>query len=285
MTPDQCHAHRARPARRGAVPARRRARTAPGTATASTAARARAGSTPDSPIARVHGDASMFVGGIRALLLQTLHPAAMRGGLRALRLPRRHVGPARPHQPLPGRHHVRHRRRRPAGRRRGARRSTSGSPARCPTARRTPPPTRTCWPGCTSPRSTASCAPTRSTARQPLDQAGRDEYVAQTAEVARRLGVLDPPTTEAELARGARGVPPRAARHARGPRGGRATCCFRPPLPLAARAPYGVLVAAAVGADAALDPAAAAAAVAAGLRAHRGPGARRRSPPARSAGR
>ena len=33
---------------------------------------------PDSAIVRVHGDASMFVGGIRALLLQTMHPAAMR---------------------------------------------------------------------------------------------------------------------------------------------------------------------------------------------------------------
>jgi uncharacterized protein (DUF2236 family) len=31
----------------------------------------------DSAIARVHGDASMFVGGLRAVLLQTLHPAAM----------------------------------------------------------------------------------------------------------------------------------------------------------------------------------------------------------------
>lgn len=31
----------------------------------------------DSPIARVHGDSSMFVGGIRALLLQSLHPLAM----------------------------------------------------------------------------------------------------------------------------------------------------------------------------------------------------------------
>jgi len=31
----------------------------------------------DSPIAVVHGDASMFVGGLRALLLQSLHPAAM----------------------------------------------------------------------------------------------------------------------------------------------------------------------------------------------------------------
>lgn len=34
---------------------------------------------PDSPVARVHGDASMFVGGIRALMLQSLHPAAMQG--------------------------------------------------------------------------------------------------------------------------------------------------------------------------------------------------------------
>ena len=32
---------------------------------------------PASPIGRVHGDASMFIGGIRAILLQTLHPAAM----------------------------------------------------------------------------------------------------------------------------------------------------------------------------------------------------------------
>src|SRR3954470_23543937 len=31
-----------------------------------------------SPITRVHGDAAMFVGGIRAVLLQTMHPAAMR---------------------------------------------------------------------------------------------------------------------------------------------------------------------------------------------------------------
>jgi uncharacterized protein (DUF2236 family) len=32
---------------------------------------------PDSAIRTVHGDASMFVGGIRALLLQSLHPVAM----------------------------------------------------------------------------------------------------------------------------------------------------------------------------------------------------------------
>ena len=32
---------------------------------------------PDRPIRRVHGDAAMFVGGLRALLLQSLHPQAM----------------------------------------------------------------------------------------------------------------------------------------------------------------------------------------------------------------
>lgn len=33
----------------------------------------------DRPIRRVHADASMFIGGLRALLLQTLHPLAMAG--------------------------------------------------------------------------------------------------------------------------------------------------------------------------------------------------------------
>lgn len=35
--------------------------------------------TPDDPIWRVHGDASMFPGGIASLLLQSLHPLAMAG--------------------------------------------------------------------------------------------------------------------------------------------------------------------------------------------------------------
>lgn len=34
---------------------------------------------PEDPIWKVHGDASMFVGGLRALLLQSLHPIAMQG--------------------------------------------------------------------------------------------------------------------------------------------------------------------------------------------------------------
>jgi len=51
-----------------------------------TANRARIHETPgprwfgeDRPIRRVHADASMFVGGLRALLLQSLHPLAMAG--------------------------------------------------------------------------------------------------------------------------------------------------------------------------------------------------------------
>ena len=97
-----------------------------------------------SPITRVHGDASMFVGGLRALLLQTLHPAAMRAvsehsGFRGDMWGRLHrtstflavttFGVADDAA---------------AGGRRGPARSTSGSPARCRTGRRTPPPTRTC---------------------------------------------------------------------------------------------------------------------------------------------
>jgi uncharacterized protein (DUF2236 family) len=82
--------------------------------------------------------------------------------------------------------------------------------------------------------------------RRPLDQAGRDGYVAQLAEVGRRLGVVDPPTSEAELADvlaayrpELRGTPEarEAVRHV----------LVRPPLPTAARVPYGVLALSAIG--------------------------------------
>jgi uncharacterized protein (DUF2236 family) len=81
---------------------------------------------------------------------------------------------------------------------------------------------------------------------RPLDQAGRDEYVAQTAEVARRLGVVDPPTTEAELAAVLEDFRPelRATDHARDAVG---YLLWRPPLPLPLRPAYGVLMAAGIG--------------------------------------
>ena len=117
----------------------------------------------DRPIRRVHGDASMFVGGLRALLLQSLHPLAMAGvaghsGYRGDpwgRLARTSYflaattfGPTT----------------RPAPRSSGSRRCTPGCAAGRRTAGRTRRPTRTSWSGCTSPRSTASCAPTSATA-------------------------------------------------------------------------------------------------------------------------
>ena len=79
----------------------------------------------------------------------------------------------------------------------------------------------------------------------PLDQAGRDGYVADTARVAAALGVLDPPTTEAGVRAGIEayrpelGGTPQARDAAR-------FLLLTPPLPLAARAPYGALAAAAV---------------------------------------
>jgi uncharacterized protein (DUF2236 family) len=80
---------------------------------------------------------------------------------------------------------------------------------------------------------------------QPLDQAGRDGYVADMARVGAALGVPDPPRTEAELtARIAQYRPeltatPDARQAAR-------FLLISPPLPVVARAPYGVLAAAAV---------------------------------------
>ena len=80
--------------------------------------------------------------------------------------------------------------------------------------------------------------------KHPLVGADRDRYVAQTAEVARRLGVLDPPTTEAELAaalaayrpecvarpRPARRSPTwRSGRRCRRSRGARTWSCSPPP--------------------------------------------------------
>jgi uncharacterized protein (DUF2236 family) len=79
-----------------------------------------------------------------------------------------------------------------------------------------------------------------------LDQAGYDEYVAQAGFVARKLGVLDPPTTEAELHEAIERFRPelQAIDHARD---AVAYLVREPELPLVARPAYWVLVAAAVG--------------------------------------
>jgi uncharacterized protein (DUF2236 family) len=80
---------------------------------------------------------------------------------------------------------------------------------------------------------------------RPLDQAGRDRYVAQTARVADALGATDAPRSEAELRTQLAGyrtelaATPAARQTAR-------ILLLRPPIPVLARAPYTALSAAAV---------------------------------------
>jgi uncharacterized protein (DUF2236 family) len=199
----------------------------------------------DSPIRRVHGDASMFVGGIRALLLQSLHPAAMRGvsehsGYRGDmwgRLARTstfiavttfgHVDDAEAAVAKVRRIHEYVNGTMPDG-----------------TAYTATDPHLLAWVHAAEVDSFLVAHQTYGA--QPLDAAGRDLYVAQTAEVARRLGVVDPPTTEEELRRLLDSYRPelRATPDAREAVG---YLLFKPPLPTAARLPYGVLVAAAIG--------------------------------------
>jgi len=80
----------------------------------------------------------------------------------------------------------------------------------------------------------------------PLDASERDAYVEDTARVARALGVLDPPTTEGQL----RQVLAEYRPELRGTTEARQAARFilvHPPVPWAARPAYGVLTAAAVG--------------------------------------
>ena len=200
---------------------------------------------PDSAIVRVHADASMFVGGIRALLLQTLHPAAMRAvsehsGYRGDmwgRLNRTSrflavttfgtVEDAQQSIDVVRSIHAR----------------VTGTMADG-TPYAASDPHLLMWVHIAEIESFLLAHQVYG--KEPLDQAGRDDYVRQTGEVARRLGVIDPPTTEAEL----RTVMASYRSELRGSPEAREAVrylLFKPPLPLAARAPYGVLVAAGVG--------------------------------------
>jgi uncharacterized protein (DUF2236 family) len=80
---------------------------------------------------------------------------------------------------------------------------------------------------------------------QPLDQDGRDGYVADLARIGAALGVPDPPRTQAELAARIAQYRAELAGTAQAREAAR-FLLLSPPLPLVARAPYGVLAAAAV---------------------------------------
>ncbi len=197
-----------------------------------------------SPIRRVHGDPSMFIGGLTALLLQSLHPLAMaavagHSGYRGDpwgRLQRTSYflavttfGRAADAQEAIGRVRAIHQR------------VTGTAPDGRPYAAADPH--LLTWVHIAEADSFLR-AHTRFGA-EPLDRAGRDGYVADLARIGAGLGVPDPPRTEAELAariaeyRGELAGTAQARQAAR-------FLLLSPPLPVIARAPYGVLAAAAV---------------------------------------
>ena len=196
------------------------------------------------PIRRVHGDSSMFIGGIRALLLQSLHPLAMaavagHSGYRGDpwgRLQRTSYflavttfGRDGDAQEAIARVRAIHRR------------VTGVAPDGRPYAASDPH--LLTWVHIAEADSFLR-AHTRF-GSQPLDQAGRDGYVADLARIGAALGVPDPPRTEAELAAAIARYRPELAGTAQAREAAR-FLLLSPPLPLLARAPYGVLAAAAV---------------------------------------
>ena len=199
----------------------------------------------DSAIRRVHGDASMFVGGLRALLLQSLHPLAMaavagHSGFRSDpwgRLQRTSTflatttfGVADDAQAAVDQVCAIH------ARIKGV--TSDGVPysASDPHLLR--------WVHVAEVDS--FLATHQRYGANPLDAAGCDQYVAEVAVVGRALGAAELPTTVAELTESLQAY----RTELRGTREARRAARFllvHPPLPLPLRPPYGVLAAAAVG--------------------------------------
>jgi uncharacterized protein (DUF2236 family) len=196
-------------------------------------------------IRQVHGDASMFVGGIRALLLQSLHPLAMAGvadhsGFKGDpwgRLQRTShflavttFGPASDAESMV------------AAVRRVHESVAGTAPDGRPYAASDPHLLR--WVHVAEVDSFLT-AHQRYGAR-PLDQAGRDAYVAQTARVAEALGAVGPPRSAHELAEQLEEFRPELAATPAAREAAR-FLLLTPPLPVVARPPYLALAAAAVG--------------------------------------
>jgi uncharacterized protein (DUF2236 family) len=198
----------------------------------------------DRPIRRVHGDSSMFIGGISALLLQSLHPLAMaavagHSGYRGdpwgrLQRTSYFLAVTAFGRTSDAREAI--------GRVRGIHARVSGT---APDGRHyeASDPHLLTWVHIAEVHSFL-----RAHARfgsQPLDQAGRDGYVADMALIAAELGVPDPPRTEAELTARITQYRPELAGTAQAREAAR-FLLLSPPLPLVARPPYSVLAAAAV---------------------------------------
>ncbi len=199
---------------------------------------------PGRPIRTVHGDAAMFVGGLSALLMQSLHPLAMaavagHSGYRGDpwgRLQRTSTflavttfGTADDAQLAVDRVRAVHERIRG--------RAEDGTPYRAAD------PHLLGWVHVAEVDSFLRAYEHYGAGR--LDPDTADGYVADAARVAAALGVVDPPRDRAELADRLASYRPEL----RGTAAARDTARFlllTPPLPLPARPPYAVLAAAAV---------------------------------------
>ena len=138
----------------------------------------------------IHSDPTFSVGGLRALLLQALHPVAMdgvarfSGGFKDEPWPRLiRTGDLRRHA------HLRHPHRGACGRRRGCAASTGGwAASRRRPGGRTGWTTRTCCCGCTAARSTR-CSRWRRRGGVPLTDDDADRYVAEQVTAAELIGI------------------------------------------------------------------------------------------------
>jgi uncharacterized protein (DUF2236 family) len=198
----------------------------------------------EAPIRRVHSDASMFIGGLRAILFQSLHPLAMAGVAdhsdyrrdpwgRLQRtadfLAATTFGPASHAQAAVDRVHRVHRH------------VVGTGPGGEPYAANDPHLLE--WVHIAEIDSFLAAHDRYG--EQPLTGVERDRYVADTAVVARALGVIDPPETETRLRIRLAAFRPEL----RGTRPARSAARYlllQPPLPLAARAPYALIAGAAV---------------------------------------
>ncbi|WNM28508.1 oxygenase MpaB family protein [Demequina capsici] len=199
---------------------------------------------PGSPIRRVHADVTTFVGGLRALLLQSLHPLAMAGvaghsGYRGDpwgRLARTSTFLAfttfgAESDALRMVQMVRDTHEKVRGTAPDGREYDAGDPHLLT------------WVHIAE--ADSFLAAHQRYGERPLTPEQADEYVAQSGEVARRLGAVDVPTTTAELATALDAYRPEL--HATAAALDTARFLLRePPLPQVARPPYALLASGAV---------------------------------------
>ena len=198
----------------------------------------------DRPIRLVHGDASMFIGGLRALLLQSLHPLAMAGvanysdyrkdPLGRLQrtadfLAATSFGPANEAQRIVERVKAVHLK-------------VNGVASDGRTYSATDPHLLK-WVHIAEIDSFLYTY--QKFSKAPLNQEGRDGYVKDAAFVARSVGVIDPPETEAEMREMINSYRPEL-KSTRESRDATKYLLFKPPLPGAAKIAYWLLMVATV---------------------------------------